>query len=106
MLPLLLGFAVAVALTVSLPRRWLAGVMLLWLLAPALLFAVTAIHDLLTRPDPSVTFGHAVTGLLFVALVGSVPWAVLSGLGVGLGLLLRRLLRRDGAAPPAGEVPP
>jgi hypothetical protein len=92
-------FAGVSAIIVSRARqKWLVRTIVLWLLAPAIPMAVILVLGTAVSSAPGTGFYNLAFAVMLIGSIILVPWVVLGGIGVAIGLALRR--RR----PPEPEV--
>lgn len=99
-----LVFIVPVALMLLVPRRWLWRAGLAWLLLPFIAMAAGFVLLLVVGAgDPSATPGNALLAVGYIGIFTIIPWLLVASVGLGLGLLARRIFRNDKS--PKGERP-
>lgn len=83
------------ALMLLVPRRWLWRAGLGWLLLPIIAMAAGFVLLLAVGAgDPSATPGNALLAVGYIGIFTIIPWALVASVGLGLGLLARRIFRR------------
>lgn len=105
------GIAVALAVLIpaglvcTLSRRRLAAAMLAWLVSPVFVYAALVAWEMLTRPPVANPIGTALYGFMLISPLVTLPWLLVCLVGCGLGLGLRRLVRRPRALVAAPTLP-
>lgn len=92
-----------------LPRRWLMRAMLGWLFAPlGLMIAMFLLLLIVGAGSPSGGVANSLLAVGYIGIFVLVPWFVVALLGLGLGLVTRRLWgrRSPGSSPMAEDTPP
>lgn len=97
---------VPMVLVVVVPRSWLWRTIFGWLLLPFGLMLTGIVLMLLIGGS----VGNALLGVGYIGIFVLVPWMVVAGLGIGLGLLARMLFRKrapiaSAPAPDAAAAP-
>jgi hypothetical protein len=90
----IVALAVPLILIPAVPRRWLGWIVLLWVLSPAIYFFGMLIWEAATRPPGGYTLGSAFYGFMLLASLLAPAWLVLCLVGIGIGFLFRRIVRR------------
>ena len=98
---LAVGLAGPVLLAMLAPRRLLARLMVGWVIgAPLILYGGLLVQERLRGAADTATLHNALYGLALLSSVLAGPWLALSAVGIGLGLLARRILRGAAPTPP------
>ena len=88
-----LACAVPALLVAILPRRLLWAGVVLWIIAPLLVYAGIIGWEFLTRPAAGYTLWTALYGLALITPIALPIWCVVCVVGFGVGAVLRRPLR-------------
>lgn len=113
----IVALAVPVLLIPAMPRRWLGRAIFLWVVSPVIGYVAVLAWEAITRPGGGTTLQAALYGFMLISPLLAPAWAVLCLIGVGVGLLLRRIFRWSlppaampspvpPAPPPAARTPP
>jgi hypothetical protein len=71
-------------------QRWLVAAILLWLFAPAIPMVLILGLGSLSSPAPGSGAYNLAFGVMLIGVIILVPWIVVAGIGVAIGLAMRR----------------
>ena len=86
-------------------QRWLLPAILLWLFAPAIPMALVLALGTLGSPAPGSGTYNLAFGVMLIGAIILVPWIIVTGIGVAIGLKLRRRHPPEPLAPPPVSRP-
>lgn len=71
-------------------QRWLVPALLIWLFAPAIPMALIFALGALFSPVTGSALYNLTFGVMLIGVIVLVPWVVAAGIGIAIGLVLRR----------------
>ena len=86
----LAGLAIPALLAMFVPRRWLVTTLATWSLLPLIVVLVLFLNEVVHTPSELAEPDKILLALLFYGGFLIVPWFVMSAMGFGVGLALRR----------------
>jgi len=99
------ALALPVLLIIVVPRRWLVGAMLLWLVLPVFVYFGVILWEAATRPGTETSLSNALLGLSLISAIAIIPWLAISAVAFAVGLVLRRVVRGMADTTPTGHQP-
>lgn len=87
-------------------QGWLIPTILLWLFAPAILMALILAFGTLASPASGSGAYNLAFGVMLIGVIILVPWMAIAGVGIAIGLFLRRKRQPETPISPAPSAVP